>query len=66
MWQCTIFLEPLLCDHASIADDADTGQLELLFTVVDQAPQELALIRQERLPSREVDLLHTYNTNRRH
>lgn len=59
----TIFLEPSLFDHASIADDADARQLQVLFAELNQLPHKLAFIVQERLPSRKVDLFHAWCNN---
>lgn len=57
----TIFLEPSFFDHASIADDADTWELEVLFAELNKVPQKFSFLMQERFSSREVDLLHTYS-----
>lgn len=54
----TIFLEPRFSDQTSVADDADTWQLKILFTEPNQLPQEFSPVGQEGFPPREVDLLH--------
>lgn len=57
-WSLTIFLEPFFFNHAPVTDNADTREPEVLFAVLNQLPQKVSFVVQERLPSREVDLLH--------
>lgn len=57
--QRTIFLEPSLLNHASVAHNADTGKLKLVFTVSHHLTQEVASLMQERLSTRKVYFFHS-------
>lgn len=55
----TIFPEPAFSDHAPVADDTDAGKLQVLLAELDQLPQKLSSLVQERLSAGEVDLFHS-------
>ena len=56
----TVFLEPPLFNHASVADNADARELQVLFAELNQLPQKVSLLVQKRLSTREIDLLHAW------
>ena len=58
----TVFLEPLLGDEAPVAHDADAREVETLLAVAYQLPDVPSLLRDERLSTTEVHLLHTCAT----
>ncbi len=55
----TVEDEPFLGDETAVADDADARHAQLALAESDQLAQIAALLVDERLTARKVDLFHS-------